>query len=100
MGLYFGMRSCPSAVVVPAPAPNPTKWKIRKTARLPKAHVVLVEYPDCTNFEGLKILVFKGPYRKRTEMDPHFSEKDDSPIARFRPDDVGWDHAVSFARSI
>lgn len=50
------------------------------------AHVLLVRYLDCTNYEGEKLMVFRGQYKPRKRLDPHFTQGPTSPIARFRPD--------------
>jgi hypothetical protein len=66
--------------------------------------VVEVRYPDCSNFEGLKVLVYDGVETAAMEIasgkcDPHFAESGVSPIARFRPTAEGWDMAVRFAEA-
>jgi len=53
-----------------------------------------VRYPDCTTFEGLKAMVFKGKVAKELlaakEIDPHFDDKGGlSPMARFEPTEYG-----------
>jgi hypothetical protein len=64
--------------------------------------ILEIEYPDCTNYEGRKLLVFENvtvnDLIKQRSIDPHFSEnkKYISPIARFRPNEEGWKDAVSF----
>lgn len=61
---------------------------------------VLVEYPGCTNYEGKKVLVFKGVSKKRIleadKLDPHFCDHKGciSPVARFEPTHRGWGWAV------
>jgi len=55
--------------------------------------ILHVKYPNCTNYEGRKLMVFKG-YRNLGELmrdtggklDPHFSHHKWSPIARFKPE--------------
>lgn len=67
--------------------------------------VVRVEYPDCTTFEGKKILVYEGDVLhalyeqiETVGLDPHFSEdkRYHSPIARFLPTGAGWRMATTF----
>jgi len=53
----------------------------------------------CTNFEGVKILVFEGDFVLRSVIDPHFSE-DYSPIARFKPTERGMELARKFAEEL
>jgi hypothetical protein len=63
-------------------------------------YVLKVQYSGCTNFEGVKVMVFRGTYRKRNYLDPHFDETGQSPIARFRPDAEGWQMALDLAKSL
>jgi len=66
----------------------------------------MINYPDCNNYEGNKILVFEGiKYIKLYEqgsIDPHFSDnkKFHSPIARFEPTDKGWSMAVELCKTL
>jgi hypothetical protein len=65
--------------------------------------VVMINYPNCVNYEGNKICVYKKslPYiRKQSLLDPHFSNKGLAPFARFEPTDAGWVMAVAVAMSI
>lgn len=81
----------------PAPNPNPERWEILQLWQGAHAHVLRVRYLDCTNFEGIKIMVFRGQFNAfRRHLDPHFSEIPNSPIARFRPDENGWHLAKQF----
>jgi hypothetical protein len=86
--------------------PDPRNFKILRTAVRLGYLVVEVQYPDCVNYEGRKILVYKGltgfEIRTQTFLDPHFCEssKHPSPIARFEPTDRGWDMAIKFINSI
>ena len=57
--------------------------------------MIEVNYPDCTNYEGRKILIFKGcSYHDivaQKELDPHFSDsKKLSPFMRIEPTEKGW----------
>lgn len=58
-----------------------------------------MKYKNCTNFEGIKILVFKGQYVERIVMDPHFSDDEESPIARFKPTVEGINLATKLVES-
>jgi hypothetical protein len=61
-----------------------------------------MQYPDCTNYEGNKILVFRGvtliDLVNQRQIDPHFFKdaKVKSPIARFEPTPQGWTMAQVF----
>ena len=70
------------------PNPNPKRFVIEDIYTYTRCHVLVVKYPDCTNFEGKKILLVKGEFRLKDELDPHFCE-DNNIIARFRPTDMG-----------
>ncbi|TXG80990.1 MAG: hypothetical protein E6R13_07190 [Spirochaetes bacterium] len=82
------------------PNPNPENFKIKRVTQLRNFVVAWIKYPDCTNYEGSKILVFKDysilKLRKRKSIDPHFSQskKFKSPIARFEPTEEGWEMAL------
>jgi hypothetical protein len=71
-----------------------------RIAQFSKGYVILVRYWDCTNLEGRKILVAKGEYAHPAMLDPHFSESWPELIARFRPDDDGWEAACRLAASL
>jgi hypothetical protein len=66
--------------------------------------IVLVKYPNCTNYKGKKILVYQNlslvDFMNLKAIDPHFSESGISPIARFAPTDEGWAMAVAFVNAI
>lgn len=83
--------------------PDPTNYKVVQAKEVGKHLVLKIKYPDCTNYEGEKILVFKDlqliDLINQKVIDPHFFEdkKLKSPIARFVPTDEGWKMAVKFA---
>jgi hypothetical protein len=83
--------------------PDPENYKIIKSTYVKNYLIILINYPDCTNYEGNKILLFKNclleNLRKQKIIDPHFSnnKKYYSPIARFEPTDAGWEMAVNAA---
>ncbi len=85
--------------------PDPLLYTIKKHARVNSFLIVRVKYCGCTNFEGMKILVFKDAtmdqlLAQRT-IDPHFSdsEKFIHPVARFVPTVEGMKMAVSFCKN-
>ena len=83
--------SCSEVKVDPAPVgnPNPKNYKFLKTLQIGKFLIVEMQYPDCKNYEGKKIMVYKDvtfkTLQKQKLIDPHFSDnkKFKSPIARF-----------------
>lgn len=83
-------------VIKNLPNPNPNNYKILQHKKIGNYLIIKINYLDCTNYEGNKILVFENCrldellYQK--SIDPHFSEnkKFKSPIARFKPTEKGW----------
>ena len=95
------MKNCsvnPKNPAAIAPNPDPSRWEIIRQYNLHGYFLLEIKYLDCTNYEGRKILLYKGkmnPLQK--ERDPHFSTWPNSPIARFKPDKDGWDNALLLA---
>jgi len=86
----------------PTPNPDPNKFKLVWHENINGYPVLLVNYPDCTNYEGDKILVYDRDFDINIllcthRIDPHFYSAKDSPIARFEPTQRGWKMACSFA---
>ena len=102
MGISPLKKSCCtgySNTPAPAPNPRPDRWTLLQKAEYANGYVLRVKYHDCTNFEGVKVMVYRGHYTPRRSLDPHFYEGSDAPVARFRPDNDGWSSACAFARS-
>jgi hypothetical protein len=82
------------------PNPNPFNFEIIKHYSNKVGTVLMVNYPNCTNYEGNKILVYLGTsyeeLKMREELDPHFFDGGDSPCARFEPIEDGWEYAIQF----
>lgn len=108
MGMISLFRSCstnyqPSSVPTPAPNPDPSRWKVLDVWQYKYAYVLKVHYLDCTNFEGVKVMVYRGAWPAAAPpalLDPHFTDSPDSPIARFRPDKAGVEMARALARTL
>jgi len=86
---------------LPAGNPNPYNFVIQKSEDINGICVLKVRYPDAKNYEGNKIILFEKKssfFLKRKSLDPHFSKKGPSPIARFEPTKRGWEMAIMFAR--
>jgi len=85
------------------PNPNPARFTILRTKQVGSAVVAEVRYPDCTNYEGRKVLVFdntnEDALRKRTTLDPHFAESG-GPVARLEPTERGWSLATEIALNV
>lgn len=87
------------------PNPNPKKFIIKKFISINGYSVLLVNYPDCINYEGNKILVYDKKINVHElavtkGLDPHFYNAGDSPIARFEPTPRGWKLAIKFIENI
>lgn len=95
MGIGIGSRCNSSPYAIPDSNPNPSNFFVLQEDRYGDFLVLLVRYPNCTNctnYEGKKLLVYKGfknskqlLERATGRLDPHFSEGSASPIARFKP---------------
>ena len=100
--------SSSSSYSAPAPDinPNPSNYKILLAEERGKFLIIKLQYPNCTNFEGNKILVYKGvkliDLVNQKLIDPHFFEnkKYVSPIARFIPTEEGLRMAQIFVQSM
>lgn len=76
--------------------PDPRNFKVLIAEPIGDYWLFMVEYPGCTNFEGKKILVWKGEMIQDV-LDPHFNERSGL-LARFRPD--AWNLATKFVESL
>lgn len=87
------------------PNPDPTNFIINQTITIGKFVILGITYPDCTNFEGKKILVYKdvaaSELMRQKTIDPHFSNSKvhHTPIARFKPDGEGLGFAIDFCKA-
>jgi len=103
-----GSPSSPPKPQVPQPPPNPdpSNFKILRMEELGTVLVIEVIYPDCTNYEGRKILLYDNVTLKQLVLqgtiDPHFSENSDfhPPVARFEPTPRGWAMATWMANQM
>lgn len=117
MGLNFiGIRSSstfdrnssdynkPVTTVSPNPNPDPNNYEIINHLESNGWLLIKIKYLDCTNYEGMKILLFKDvtvmDLLKQKLIDPHFSENEKykSPFARFEPTEKGWFAATSLMK--
>jgi hypothetical protein len=85
--------------------PNPWRCYIERHSVIGRCLVLMVRYPDCQNYEGLKILLYRDVSPAdlvKQGIDPHFLGKAGyvSPIARFEPTPEGWRMAELLARSL
>jgi len=74
------------------PNPIPSKFKILEIEQVNKFVIAKISYYGCSNFEGIKLIVFENSTIKEIEsldiIDPHFFESNKI-IARFRPTEEG-----------
>lgn len=78
--------------------PNPALFKIIRSVCIGDYHITEIKYPNCTNYEGRKILVTTDSLLDTDVIDPHFTYN--SPyglVARFVPTYEGWDMACKLA---
>jgi hypothetical protein len=105
MGMPTGMSSSKTSATYEVKKvskfdPNPAKFEIIRRLARNENVALIVNYPNCTNYEGNKIMVYRGVdpsylYGQK-ELDPHFTEKENiiKPFARFEPTEQGWMKAV------
>jgi len=105
------VREAAEEKAAPDGNPNPYRFKIIRSKSIRgkdyKLRLVAeIQYLDCTNYEGRKILVYKGfgraTLKKQTALDPHFckNKKFKHPFARFEPTIQGWQAACALAKII
>jgi hypothetical protein len=86
------------------PNPDPANFKILRAAHVEGACVVEVLYPNATNYEGRKIMLYEVPLEvvlKQKQLDPHFCDgAHPAPFARFRPTEAGWTTAQRVMRAL
>jgi hypothetical protein len=88
------------------PNPDPNNYNIVESKQIDNFLVLKVNYPDCINYEGNKILVFENisldDIINQNSLDPHFSDttKYHTPIARFEPTDRGFYLACWFCKKV
>lgn len=90
------------------PTPDPKNYKIISQQIVNGYLILYINYPDCTNYEGYKILLYKKGItlkdikNNQDSIDPHFSnnKKFISPIARFEPTTKGLEMAFLIANKM
>lgn len=97
------MKTCDCAPNNPAaiaPNPDPARWYVLEEYRCVTSYAIKLRYLDATNFEGVKILVYRGKFAILETRDPHFCESDETLVARFRPTPEGWELAKELVRQL
>jgi hypothetical protein len=85
--------------------PDPKHFIVEETLQVGRFLIAQVQYPDATNFEGRKIMVFRDvdavALLEQTALDPHFFDSPEhlAPIARFIPTLEGFNMAMTFCRA-
>ncbi len=85
---------------------DPTNYKIIKVLESEGFLLIKLNYPDCTNYEGNKILLYANTTLvelvNQKVIDPHFNNdpKLKWPIARFVPTDEGWEYGLDLIDAI
>lgn len=86
------------------PNPDPGDFKIERLMPIGDFLLARVCYLGCTNFEGVKILLYRGVSMSQLtsveSLDPHFVDSKFSPIARFVPTVEGWVMGEMFAKML
>lgn len=84
-------------LVYPPNQPDPRNFRIiNRFSANSVVHLLEVVYPNATNYEGRKIILYKDVWLKTIlnskELDPHFLNTPGvlAPFARFKPDVEGW----------
>jgi hypothetical protein len=103
MGISLYKRCSSSLYAVNNSNPDPKRYTILLHSQINDYLMVVVHYPNCTNFEGLKVMVYEYIHsieeliqKTKGELDPHFSKDGVSPIARFKPTKEGIEMAKKF----
>lgn len=110
MGLFSGRWSADSYAnsnnSVRENNPNPNNYKIKSYTENNGNLMIWINYPDCDNYEGDKICVYKGitllDLIKQKLIDPHFSDTKDfkSPFMRLEPTQEGWNFGTKILSTI
>ena len=83
--------------------PDPTNFVIRHKEIINGYPLLIVQYPDVLNYEGIKILLFPKNFDLtliEKKIDPHFSKEKTTPIARFIPNEEGIKMAKLLAKKL
>lgn len=100
MGISPFSKSCSTNIDAVSPNPSPDNWELLEMYHGKNGYVLKVKYLGCTNFEGIKILVYRGTYIERIYLDPHFTDVGNSPIARFIPTSEGLQMALDLVKEL
>lgn len=96
MGLFAGRYSS-SRYTTDRKNPDPKRFVIKSSQRIGSYYVALIQYPNCTNYEGNKLLLMCADPHNQKEIDPHFMEGGII-LARFEPTKWGAKAAKELAK--
>ncbi len=100
---YVDSGTCRQCEALKLTNPDPSNFKVERIEERGPWMLLEVVYPNCTNYEGRKILVMKRrpviELLNKRWLDPHFVSGGDI-LARFEPTDQGWEHALKFLASL
>ncbi len=90
-----------------AKMPNPDNFEVKDVIEFGPYKVLVVHYPGCTNFKGVKCMVVECSMVdlvKAKRIDPHFDDakptSDIRIVARFPPSPEGIQMAKDFAHTL
>ena len=110
MGIGIGKSSCKTSVYATPtcntdPNPNPYIFTVVTENYYKPYLIAAVKYPNCTTYNGIKIMVFKDvtTIKNCVKLDPHFLGTTNGkyePIARFPGDSKGAELAELFVKGL
>lgn len=99
MGLFKRSYSSSTSYITDSKNPNPNEFNVICELKINNFFISEVHYPNCTNYEGRKILLTKNSVTNKQYLDPHFTDESDL-IARFVPNVYGWEAAKKLANGL
>lgn len=81
--------------------PDSYNFTIRTLTVINGNTIILAVYPGSLTFKGRKLMLLKGDHSKTdfTTLDPHFLDDDYDVVARFIPNQKGWELAYLCANN-
>lgn len=80
--------------------PYPQLFSVAKSETVNNNLILLVNYPNCTTFKGFKLLLLKGEKYDKMRLDPHLLGDNHPVVARFEPNEKGWELARICAKNL
>jgi len=80
--------------------PYPQLFSVAKSENVCGNLIMLVNYPNCTTFKGFKLLLLKGEKYDKMRLDPHLLGDAHPVVARFEPNEKGWELARLCAKNL